>query len=97
MASELTALKSRNILAIGLVGFSGAFALFLLRGVFLGQAGMLASALNLIAAVVLIVAAAITWPQILAPRSARASWRAIALVALGCGLALVARMPGVHV
>jgi len=97
MTSELKALKTSNILAIGLVGFSGAFGFFLLRGVFLEHAGPLASALNLAASLLLFVACALAWPQLAAPTSARVSWRTLALVGVGCVLSLVARAPSVVV
>ena len=97
MASELKELKPRNIFALGLVGFSGAFAFFLLRELFIDRGGLVAAGLNLMAAVLLIIVCAISWPRVSSPASARVSWRAVALVIAACVLALVARMHALHV
>jgi len=97
MASELKELKPRNIFALGLVGFSGAFAFFLLRELFVERDGLVAAGLNLVAAVLLIIVCAISWPQVSSPTSARVSWRSLALVIGACVLALAARLPAVHV
>jgi len=97
MAGELKELKPRNIFALGLIGFSGAFAFFLLRELFVEHDGFVAAGFNLVAAVLLMIVCAISWPQVSSPKSARVSWRSVALAIGACVLALAARLPGVHV
>lgn len=96
MTSKLKELQPHNILALGVVGFSGAFAFSLLRDLFAKSGGLEAAGINLVASVLLIIVCAITWPSILSPTSARVSWQAGLLVLIACVLALVARMPALQ-
>ncbi len=97
MASEPKELTTRNIFAIGLVGFSGAFAFFLMRELFSNGGGVIAGGLNLVAAVLLILVCAISWKRISSPTSAQVSWQAVVLAAVACVLAVAARLPALHV
>lgn len=97
MASELKALKPSSMFALGFIGFSGAFAFFLLRELFVGRGGLVADGLILSAAVLLIVVCAISWPGISTLRSARFSLRGLALAVVACVLVLAAQLPALHV
>jgi len=96
MESDLKELKPRNIFAIGLTGFSGAFAFFLLRELLVDRAGLVAVGLNLSAAVLLIVVCAVAWPRVSSPASAQVSWKAVVLATIACVLAVLARVPALH-
>lgn len=93
MAGELKALNPSSLFALGFIGFSGAFAFFLLRELFVDRGGFVADSLNLSAAVLLIVVCAISWPGISTLRSARFSRRGVALAVVACMLALTAQVP----
>jgi hypothetical protein len=96
VASELGNLTTRNIAAIGLTGFCGAFGLYLLRELWRSHGGVAWAALNLMAAVILLALCASSWPALREPRTASASWHRFALAALACVLAVVARLPGLQ-
>ena len=97
MANEVKRLGAANIIAVGMTGFSGAFAFFLLRELFVDHAGLISSAMKLGAAVLLLAACALTWPNVHSPMSARFSLPAFGLVIIACVLAVAARAPGLHV
>ncbi len=94
MASEIKSLNARNIAALGLVGFSGAFACFLLVHLYRDPGSLVSASLDLAAAVALIAVCAIAWPDIRTPLAARFSWRLAAIVMLAIALAVLARAPG---
>jgi len=96
MASDLRNLTTANIVAIGLTGFCGAFALYLLRELWQSRGGLAWAVLNLIAGVVLLAVCAVFWRNVLAPHQARAPWQAFVATGFACALALAARLPGLQ-
>ena len=94
MASEIKSLKAGSLYALALIGFSAAFALFLLAELYGNRGGLLSAGLNLAAAVALVVVCALAWPNLRTPKTAHLSWKLKGLILLACALALLARAPG---
>lgn len=90
---HIGSLKGRHLYAPALLGFSGAFALFLLLELRQDSGGLLASGLNLTAAVALIVVCAVGWRHVRVPETAHLPWRLKVVIAVASVLALIARAP----
>ena len=96
MAIEIRSLKARNLFSLALIGFSGAFALFLLVELYRNRGGLVSGGLNLAAAVALIAVCALAWPNLRSPKSAHLSWQLKGLILVACVMALLARAPGLQ-
>ncbi len=98
--SQLNTLKSlsaSNFAALALLGFSGAFAIYLVHEVFQHHQDVLRVALNLAAALLLLGVRFVYWPISKNPRLARLGWRPFALAGAAVALAVLARAPQLHV
>jgi len=93
MATEMKAMKSRNYFAVGLVGFSASFAVFLVRQLWTKDLAPTAELLNLAAAVLLGAVCALCWPQVLKPQTATVKPLHVGLVVPAIALALDAPSP----
>jgi len=97
--SQLNTVKSlsaTNIEALALIGFSGAFAIYLLHELTEHHQNPLRVALNIAAALFLLGVRFVYWPLATNPRLARINWKAFALAGLAIVLALTARAPQLH-
>ena len=90
-------LSTANIAAIGLVGFCGAFAIYLVKELLSDHSGPLPTALNISAAALLVGVRFLAWPDILIPSQARISWQSAAIALFAVVLAVAARSPQAHV
>ena len=97
LTSQMRSLSTANIAAIGLVGFCGAFAIYLFKELLSDQNGLLPIALNISAVALLVGVRFLAWPDIRIPRQARISWASAAVALFAVVLAVAARSPQVHV
>ena len=97
MTSQMRSLSTANIAAIGLVGFCGAFAIYLLKELLSDHNGLLPIALNISAVALLVGVRFLAWPDIRIPSQARISWTSAAGALFAVVLAVAARSPQVHV
>jgi len=94
---KVHSLSAANIAALALIGFCGAFAIYLLHELIEHHQDLLRVSLNVAAALLLAGVRFVYWPAAKSPRLARLSWHPFALAGAAVVLALIARAPQFHV
>jgi len=95
--NTVKALSAANVAALALIGFSGAFGIYLLHELIDHHQNLLSVSLNVAAALFLFGVRFVYWPLAKNPRLAHLSWKPFVLAGIALVLALAARAPQFHV